>query len=80
MRSVLFLMIIVFLAGCAGRWEHPTKRPSEFYQDDRACQSLARGATEAIEPGSERPSYESCMWERGWRKKTSIWFFDGAGK
>ena len=80
MRSILIFMAVLLLAGCAARWEHPSKRPSEFYQDDRACQSLARGATEAIEPGSERPSYESCMWERGWRKKSSIWFFDSAGR
>ena len=79
-RMSLFLLLIVVLAGCANRWEHPSKRKSEFYTDDRECQQAAGSATEAVEPRTERVSYESCMWERGWTKKRSIWFFEPSEK
>lgn len=78
MRWVLVGLFVIFLCGCASRWEHSTKRTSEFYADDRSCQAETGGASKTIEPGSERVSYESCMWQRGWRKKQSVWFFDPA--
>ena len=71
--------LTLLLAGCAANWEHDSKRRSDFYADDHECQLLAGGASQAVEPGGERVSYESCMWERGWHKKKSIWFFDPAG-
>lgn len=76
MKYLIVLLSVLFMVGCASRWEHASKQPSEYYGDDRECQSLTGGASRGIEPGSERMSYESCMWERGWRKKQSIWFFD----
>ncbi len=79
-RLSLFLLLGLLLAGCASRWEHATKRPSEFYADDQDCQQIAGSASMAVDPLKERTSYESCMWERGWRKKNTIWFFDPAGK
>jgi hypothetical protein len=79
-RLLFCFVLILFLAGCANRWDHPTKRQSEFYADDRECQQMAGSATEAVEPRTERVSYESCMWERGWKKKRSIWFFDPSEK
>jgi hypothetical protein len=69
-------LVICLLAGCAARWEHAEKRRSEFFVDDRECQVIAGGASQGVEPGRERVSYESCMWERGWHKKRTIWFFD----
>lgn len=75
-RLFLIGLFVLFLTGCASRWEHSTKRSSEFYADDQNCQSSAGGASRGIEPGQERVSYESCMWERGWHMKQSIWFFD----
>jgi hypothetical protein len=80
MRWVLCGLFIVLLSGCASRWEHATKRTSEFYDDDRDCQAQTGGATKGIDPGQERVSYESCMWQKGWHKKQSIWFFDPSGK
>lgn len=76
MRWILIGLCVVFLAGCASRWEHSTKLTSEFYADDRSCQAETGGASKGLEPGRERISYESCMWQQGWRKKQSIWFFD----
>lgn len=76
MRVLALLLALALLSGCAARWEHATKRRSEFYVDDRECQVIAGGASQAVEPGRERISYESCMWNRGWHKKQSIWFFD----
>lgn len=76
MRWVLIGFALVALLGCASRWEHSTKRSGEFYADDRECQVESGGASKALEPGSDRMSYESCMWQKGWRKKQSIWFFD----
>jgi hypothetical protein len=76
MRWIWIGCIVFLLGGCASRWEHSTKRPSEFYADDRACQAETGGASKGIEPGQERMSYESCMWQRGWHKKQRIWFFD----
>ena len=76
MRSLVLILALLFLAGCAARWEHATKRRSEFFVDDRECQVISGGASQMVEPGTERVSYESCMWDRGWHKKKSIWFFD----
>lgn len=78
MKSLAVMLVLMLLAGCAARWEHASKRRSEFYSDDRECQVLSGGASRVVEPGTERVSYESCMWERGWHKKKSIWFFDPA--
>jgi len=81
MRHVLILTVcVLMLAGCASRWEHDTKRRAQFYADDRDCQQTTGGASQMVEPGRERLSYESCMWEKGWRKKRTIWFFDPVGK
>lgn len=80
MKRLAMLLMLLFLAGCAGTWEHSTKRRSDFYADDRECQVISGGASQAVEPGSERKSYESCMWDRGWHKKNPIWFFDPAEK
>ncbi|MDT8441797.1 MAG: hypothetical protein RQ723_09065 [Desulfuromonadales bacterium] len=66
---ILLLLLLPLGAGCASRWEHEIKGRAGFYQDDLACQSIAGSATVAIEPGRERVSYESCMWDKGWRKK-----------
>lgn len=78
MRWFAVAVGLLLLAGCASRWEHATKRPSEFYADDRECQVEAGGAMQSLEQGrdSVRTSYEGCMWERGWRQKKSVWFFD----
>ncbi len=76
MRLVLVCSFLFLLVGCASRWEHATKRTSEFFTDDRNCQSETGSASRAIDPGGERVSYESCMWQKGWHKKQSIWFFD----
>ena len=76
MRWVLFCLFVVLLCGCASRWEHSTKGVSEFYADDRDCQAETGGASKSLDPGKERMSFESCMWQKGWRKKQSIWFFD----
>jgi hypothetical protein len=80
MKMVTIGVALLLLSGCAGRWDHPTKRRSDFYADDRECQVVAGGASQGVEPGQERRSYESCMWDRGWHKKSSIWFFDPAEK
>ncbi len=76
MRLLLIGFFLLFLMGCASQWEHATKRSSAFYADDSDCQSETGGAYQGIEPGKERVSYESCMWQKGWHKKQSIWFFD----
>lgn len=76
MKKLAMVLVLLLLAGCAARWEHATKRRSDFYADDRECQVVSGGASRVVEPGKERVSYESCMWERGWHKKKSIWFFD----
>lgn len=76
MRYVMVFLCVLLLSGCASRWEHSTKRPSEFYADDRDCQAETGGAFQAVDQRGERLSYESCMWQKGWRKKQSIWFFD----
>ena len=78
MKKMALLLALLLLAGCASRWEHATKRRGDFYADDRECQLIAGGAAQGLEPGRERTSYESCMWERGWHKKRTIWFFDPA--
>ncbi len=79
-RWVLACLVVFFVCGCASRWEHSTKRTSEFYGDDRSCQAETGGASQGIDPDRERLSYESCMWQKGWRKKQSIWFFDPASQ
>ena len=76
MKYLAVGLTLLLLAGCASRWEHATKRRTDFYADDRECQVIAGGAAQAVEPGRERTSYESCMWDRGWHKKQAIWFFD----
>lgn len=76
MRLIVAWVCLLVLAGCASRWEHSTKRPGEFYADDRDCQAETGGVSKGIEPGTERVSYESCMWQKGWHKKQSIWFFN----
>lgn len=78
LRWIIVGFLSLLLVGCASRWEHGSKLPSEFYADDRACQAETGGVSAGLEPGTERVSYESCMWERGWRKKKTIWFFDPA--
>jgi hypothetical protein len=75
-RYLLLAGLLLLLSACASRWEHSTKRTSEFYADDQACQVASGGASRALEPGLERTSYESCMWDKGWRKKKGVWFFD----
>jgi hypothetical protein len=80
MRWAVLGFCFLVMSGCVSRWEHSTKRPGEFYADDRDCQVMAGGASQGLQPGGERISYESCMWERGWRKKQSIWFFDPVSK
>ncbi|TLM68114.1 MAG: hypothetical protein FDZ69_02765 [Deltaproteobacteria bacterium] len=68
MKKLVMLMVFLLLAGCSVRWEHPTKGRSAFFADDRECQVISGGASQVVEPGKERVSYESCMWERGWHK------------
>lgn len=80
MRFLAMGMLILLLAGCYARWEHADKRRTDFLADDRECQVLAGGASQGVEPRRERMSYESCMWERGWHKKRTIWFFDPVEK
>ena len=80
MKILALGLSLLLLAGCAARWEHSTKRRSDFYVDDRECQVVSGGASQGVEPGRERTSYESCMWDRGWHKKSSIWFFDPSGE
>lgn len=79
-RWIMVLLIASLLVGCAARWESDTKRRSDFYADDRDCQVIAGSASQGIDPNNERTSYESCMWERGWRKKTTFWFFNPSDK
>lgn len=76
LRSVVIGFCLLLVSGCASRWEHASKRPGEFYADDRDCQAETGAVSRGLEPGSERMSYESCMWQKGWHKKKSIWFFD----
>ena len=76
MKLITIGIILLLLSGCAARWDHATKRRSDFYADDRECQAVTGGASRIVEPGRERISYEGCMWDLGWHKKTSIWFFD----
>ncbi|NJC87122.1 MAG: hypothetical protein FIB02_01080 [Desulfuromonas sp.] len=76
MKKLAMVLALLLLVGCAARWEHATKRRSDFYADDRECQVISGGASQVVEPGTERVSYEGCMWGRGWHKKQSIWFFD----
>ena len=78
MRWLLLGLFVLLLSGCASSWEHATKRPSEFYADDRDCQAQTGGPSAGIDPSQERVSFESCMWQKGWRKKQSIWFFDSS--
>jgi len=80
MKYLATSVALLMLCGCAARWEHATKRRSDFYADDRECQVIAGGASQGVEPGRERVSYESCMWDRGWHKKRTFWFFDPAEK
>jgi len=75
-RALLIGVCMLVLTGCFSRWEHASKRPSEFDADDMECQIETGGASRGIEPGDDRVSYESCMWQKGWHKKQSIWFFD----
>ena len=75
-RWALIGLFVLFLTGCASRYEHSTKRSSEFYADDRKCQSASGGAFRGLEPGQERMSYESCIWQEGWHKKKGFWFFE----
>ena len=76
MKYLAIGVMVLLLIGCYARWEHADKRRVDFEADDRECQILAGGASQGVEPGRERMSYESCMWERGWHKKRTIWFFD----
>ena len=80
MNKLALLLILLLLAGCASRWEHATKRRGDFYADDRECQVVVGSASQAVETGRERVSYEGCMWDRGWHKKQTIWFFDPTGE
>lgn len=80
MRWLMIGLLVLVVTGCASRWEHSTKRPTEFYADDRACQAETGGPSKGIERDQERVSYESCMWQKGWRKKQKIWFFDPSGQ
>ncbi len=80
-RYLAFLFLIAVLAGCSSHWEHMSKRPSEFAADDRECQLLSGSPALTQEPGrGQWQSYENCMWERGWRKTNTIWFFDPGPK
>lgn len=80
MRWIILGLMMVFVVGCASRWEHSTKRQAEFYADDRLCQAETGGASRGIEKNQERVSYETCMWQKGWHKKQKIWFFDPSGQ
>ncbi len=80
MRWIITGVMVLFLAGCASRWEHSTKRQAEFYADDRACQAETGDAAKGIENDQMRVSYETCMWQKGWRKKQKIWFFEPSTK
>jgi hypothetical protein len=76
MRWFMVGLIAFLVCGCVSRWENSDKRPSEFYADDRDCQAETGGPARGIEQDQERVSFESCMWQKGWRKKQKIWFFD----
>ena len=80
LRWAMIGLFLFFLTGCASSWEHSSKRPGEFYADDRSCQASTGDVPRGIDQGQERLSYESCMWQKGWHKKRSIWFFDPVSK
>ena len=80
MRWLVIGLMVLFAMGCVSRWEHSTKRQAEFYTDDRDCQAETGGPSQGIEKNQVRVSYESCMWQKGWRKKQKIWFFDPSGE
>lgn len=76
MRWLLLCLPVLFLVACSSDWVHSSKTTADFYAEDAECQAMTGGASMGIEPGTERISYESCMWDKGWRKKKAIWFFD----
>ena len=81
LRWAVSICLLLLVTGCSSHWEHATKRPSEFRADDHECQLLTGGVNQPAEPGrGERLSYESCMWERGWRKTNVMWFFNPTPK
>lgn len=80
LRWVALILGLLIFSGCAARWEHASKRPGEFYIDDQDCQVETGGASQGLEPGRERLSYETCMWQKGWHKKKGLWFFDPASQ
>jgi hypothetical protein len=64
--KLAILLLALLLAGCASQWENAGKNSAQFYADDRECQILSAGPGAWGQGGTP---YESCMWERGWRRK-----------
>lgn len=69
---VLSLIFLLFLSGCSGRWQHPTKPRSEWANDHALCEKevreYIRSSPEAYDVLDEMNMIKRCMKEKGWHR------------
>ncbi len=69
--ATLLVMALLFTAGCATQWVHPTKSDQQWRADYDECQAEAGRAATATAYASTRnrvrqSALSSCLREKGW--------------
>lgn len=69
---LLAVALLAAISGCVRRMKHPTKPPSEWAVDHKACEKEAREfmneRPDNIDYGFEMKLIKNCMKEKGWYK------------
>jgi hypothetical protein len=72
--TTLLAMTLLFTAGCATEWVHPTKSDQQSQADYEECQAQAGQAATAANYASSRnrlrqSALTSCLREKGWAQQ-----------
>jgi len=68
MKTIITLIILVFLFGCATCWKHPTKTDADFKIDEIMCSSYGAGQGNLIAPNYQ--TNYSYTYQSGYESQT----------
>lgn len=73
MRRLLAITLLVVLAACSGKWQHPSKKDVDFEKDRAECEALAKQAAKDQTLTGRRSDIQIyyrtlnlCLYGKGW--------------